>query len=61
MPTNQEVIDAIVKQGILPLYYNADETVSVEILRAIYKAGIKAVEHTNRGDAALKNFKNSSK
>jgi 2-dehydro-3-deoxyphosphogluconate aldolase/(4S)-4-hydroxy-2-oxoglutarate aldolase len=57
MPTNQEVIDAIVKQGILPLYYNADETVSVEILRAIYKAGIKAVEYTNRGDAALKNFK----
>ena len=39
------------------LYFNADETVSVEVLRAIYKAGVKAVEYTNRGEAALKNFK----
>ena len=53
----QQTIDTIKQQGILPLYYNADETVSVEILRAIYKAGIKAVEYTNRGDAALNNFK----
>ncbi len=46
----------IIEQGILPLYYNADESVSVEVLRAIYKAGIKAVEYTNRGEAALHNF-----
>lgn len=57
MATKQEITDVIVKQGILPLYYNADETVSIEVLRAIYKAGIKAVEYTNRGDAALANFK----
>jgi 2-dehydro-3-deoxyphosphogluconate aldolase/(4S)-4-hydroxy-2-oxoglutarate aldolase len=52
-----KTIDTIKQQGILPLYYNADETVSVEILRAIYRAGIKAVEYTNRGDAALSNFR----
>ncbi|MBL7742007.1 MAG: bifunctional 4-hydroxy-2-oxoglutarate aldolase/2-dehydro-3-deoxy-phosphogluconate aldolase [Chitinophagaceae bacterium] len=57
MATKQVITDVIVKQGILPLYFNADETVSVEVLRAIYRAGIKAVEYTNRGDAALKNFK----
>src|SRR5205809_91171 len=57
MAAKQAVTDAILKQGILPLYYNGDETISVEILRAIYKAGIKAVEYTNRGEAALKNFK----
>ena len=57
MPTKQEITDLIVKQGMLPLYFNADETVSVEVLKAIYKAGIKAVEYTNRGEAALKNFK----
>src|ERR1700704_1554866 len=57
MVTKQEITDLIVKQGMLPLYFNADETVSVEVLRAIYKAGIKAVEYTNRGEAALKNFK----
>lgn len=50
------ISDAIVSQGILPLYFNPGETVSIEILRAIYKAGIKAVEYTNRGEAALKNF-----
>lgn len=53
----QKASDAIVAQGILPLYFNADETVSIEVLRAIYRAGIKAVEYTNRGDAALANFK----
>ena len=57
MPAKQTITDLIVKQGILPLYFNADETVSVEVLKAIYRAGIKAVEYTNRGEAALNNFK----
>jgi 2-dehydro-3-deoxyphosphogluconate aldolase/(4S)-4-hydroxy-2-oxoglutarate aldolase len=56
MNKNQNAIDVIIKQGILPLYYNADETISVEILRALYRAGIKAVEYTNRGAEALPNF-----
>lgn len=56
MSNTQKVTEAIVAQGILPLYFNPDETVSIEVLRAIYKAGIKAVEYTNRGEAALKNF-----
>ncbi|MGB5029774.1 MAG: bifunctional 4-hydroxy-2-oxoglutarate aldolase/2-dehydro-3-deoxy-phosphogluconate aldolase, partial [Chitinophagaceae bacterium] len=28
-----------------------------DILRAVYRAGVKALEYTNRGDAALMNFK----
>jgi len=52
-----QVTGAIIEQGMLPLYFNSDETVSVEVLRAIYKAGVKAVEYTNRGEAALSNFK----
>lgn len=56
MSNIQQVTDAIVQQGILPLYFNADELVSIEVLRAIYRAGIKAVEYTNRGEAALRNF-----
>lgn len=56
MSNSQKVSEAIVKQGILPLYFNADENVTIEVLRAIYRAGIKAVEYTNRGEAALKNF-----
>jgi len=56
MSKKQEIIDVIVAQGMLPLYFNADETVSVDILKSIYKAGVKAVEYTNRGEAAFKNF-----
>jgi len=57
MSNTQKITDAIVQQGILPLYFNADETVSIEVLKAVFRAGIKAVEYTNRGDAALANFK----
>jgi 2-dehydro-3-deoxyphosphogluconate aldolase/(4S)-4-hydroxy-2-oxoglutarate aldolase len=57
MVSKEQATDAIIQQGILPLYFNSDETISVEVLRAIYKADIKAVEYTNRGDAALSNFK----
>ena len=57
MSKTQQIADAIVAQGILPLYFNPDETVSLDVLKAIYRAGIKAVEYTNRGDAALSNFK----
>ena len=57
MSNTQQVADLIVQQGILPLYFNPDETVSVEVLKALYSAGIKAVEYTNRGEAAWSNFK----
>jgi 2-dehydro-3-deoxyphosphogluconate aldolase/(4S)-4-hydroxy-2-oxoglutarate aldolase len=57
MPDKKLVSDKIVQQGILPLYFNADETVSIEVLKAIFRAGIRAVEYTNRGEAALNNFK----
>ena len=56
MSNISQVTESIVGQGMLPLYFNADETVSIEILRAIYRAGVKAVEYTNRGEAALRNF-----
>jgi 2-dehydro-3-deoxyphosphogluconate aldolase/(4S)-4-hydroxy-2-oxoglutarate aldolase len=56
MNTIQKVTEVITQQGMLPLYYNEDENVTIEVLRAIYRGGIKAVEYTSRGEAALKNF-----
>jgi 2-dehydro-3-deoxyphosphogluconate aldolase/(4S)-4-hydroxy-2-oxoglutarate aldolase len=56
MNNTQKITDAIITQGMLPLYFNASEAVSLDVLKAIYKAGVKAVEYTNRGDAALHNF-----
>jgi 2-dehydro-3-deoxyphosphogluconate aldolase / (4S)-4-hydroxy-2-oxoglutarate aldolase len=57
MSSSSQVSQAIINQGILPLYFHADEQTTLEVLRAIYRAGIKAVEYTNRGEAALHNFK----
>ena len=57
MSNISKVSNAIIAQGMLPLYFNADETTSVDILRTIYRAGVTAVEYTNRGEAALANFK----
>ena len=57
MNKTQQIADAIIKQGMLPLYFNSSEEVSLDVLKSIYRAGVKAVEYTNRGDAALANFK----
>src|SRR5450755_882216 len=57
MSSIKQTTETIIQQGMLPLYFNADETISIEVLRAVYRAGVKAVEYTNRGEAAFKNFK----
>ena len=56
MSKKAEVLKVITEQGILPLYFNKDAQTSVDLLRALYKAGIRTVEYTNRGEAALANF-----
>jgi 2-dehydro-3-deoxyphosphogluconate aldolase/(4S)-4-hydroxy-2-oxoglutarate aldolase len=56
MDKKETILKLIPAQGILPLYFNKDEQFSVDILRALYAAGVKTIEYTNRGEAALKNF-----
>ena len=51
------LLKLIPEQGVLPLYFYKDTEVSLQVLRALYNAGIRAVEYTNRGDDALRNFK----
>ena len=46
----------IIEQRILPLYYHESSEVSLTILKALYQAGVRAVEYTNRGANALQNF-----
>ncbi len=57
MSKKTELLKLIPEQGILPLYFFKDEETSVEILKALYSAGIRTIEYTNRGEAALNNFK----
>jgi 2-dehydro-3-deoxyphosphogluconate aldolase/(4S)-4-hydroxy-2-oxoglutarate aldolase len=56
MDKKAAILKLIPEQGMLPLYFNQSEEVSVNILHALYNAGIKTIEYTNRGEAALKNF-----
>ena len=46
----------ILEQGILPLFYHDDIEVCIELTKALYSAGIRAIEFTNRGEKALANF-----
>ncbi len=56
MSKKKDLLKLIPEQGILPLYFCKDAEVSLEVLRTLYDAGIRAVEYTNRGEAALQNF-----
>lgn len=57
MSKKETLLTLIPEQGMLPLYFHKDTTVSLEVLKALYQAGIRTVEYTNRGEAALQNFK----
>jgi 2-dehydro-3-deoxyphosphogluconate aldolase/(4S)-4-hydroxy-2-oxoglutarate aldolase len=56
MNSSKNIPKTIFDTGILPLYYCHSLTVSVDIARVLYNAGIRAIEYTNRGAAALENF-----
>jgi len=56
MNKQKKTVSQITRQGILPLYFHPDKDISAEILKTLYRAGIRAVEYTNRGEAALENF-----
>ena len=53
----EQILNIISQLGMLPLFYNKSEAVSLDVLKALYAAGIRTVEYTNRGEAALQNFK----
>lgn len=57
MKTKESTLKAITDQGTLPLFYYEDATVTLDTIRTLYKAGIRVLEYTNRGPAALENFK----
>ncbi|RVU00269.1 bifunctional 4-hydroxy-2-oxoglutarate aldolase/2-dehydro-3-deoxy-phosphogluconate aldolase [Mucilaginibacter limnophilus] len=56
MSKKEQVLDGIIAQGMLPLFFYEDEQVSLEVVRTLYKAGVRVIEYTNRGEAALDNF-----
>ena len=57
MDQKTEILELIKTQCVLPLFFYKDAEVSIEVLRALYQSGIRTVEYTNRGEAALNNFR----
>lgn len=55
--SKDNTLKSILQQGMLPLFYHEDAAISLEIIRALYRAGIRILEYTNRGEAALENFR----
>ncbi|MFS4428451.1 bifunctional 4-hydroxy-2-oxoglutarate aldolase/2-dehydro-3-deoxy-phosphogluconate aldolase [Chryseobacterium sp. S90] len=51
-----EILQKIKDQKIVPLFYNESFEVSKNIVKALYEAGIRVIEYTNRGHQALENF-----
>ena len=58
MAKNENIISKIKLQGMLPLFYHPDVEVTRSAVHALYDAGVRVIEYTNRGESALDNFKN---
>jgi 2-dehydro-3-deoxyphosphogluconate aldolase/(4S)-4-hydroxy-2-oxoglutarate aldolase len=61
MHKKEAALQELLKQKMLPLFYNDSAEVSIKILEALFNAGIRTVEYTNRGDKALSNFRQLKK
>ena len=57
MLKKEMIIEAIVRQGVLPLYFHPEEATCTGVMESLYASGVRVLEFTNRGRQALKNFK----
>lgn len=55
--TKIEVIQAMKSTGMVPVFYNSDSQVAINVLKACYEGGVRVFEFTNRGDFAQEVFK----
>jgi 2-dehydro-3-deoxyphosphogluconate aldolase/(4S)-4-hydroxy-2-oxoglutarate aldolase len=57
MKIKKAVLNSIVTQGMLPLFYYEDAEISIQVIRTLYRAGVRVMEFTNRAKPALDTFK----
>jgi 2-dehydro-3-deoxyphosphogluconate aldolase/(4S)-4-hydroxy-2-oxoglutarate aldolase len=57
MKIKKAVLNSILTQGMMPLFFYEDVEVSLQIIRTLYNAGIRVMEYTNRAKPAYDNFK----
>ena len=51
-----QVLEAIGKTGMVPVFYHADAEIAKQVVKACYEGGVRAFEFTNRGDFASEVF-----
>src|SRR5690606_6524844 len=56
MDNKLRVLNLVLNQGMLPLFFHPSENITINITRSLYEAGVKVIEYTNRGEEALSNF-----
>jgi len=57
MMTEEQMKAYVKKVKLLPLFYHDEIEVCKEMVKALYAAGIRCIEFTNRGPKAMENFK----
>ena len=50
------VLNAMMDQGVIPVFYHPDPAVCIEVIQACANGGAKCIEFTNRGDFAAEVF-----
>ena len=51
--TKTQVLDTIAKEGVVPVFYDADIDAVTEVAGVLVRGGITTLEFTNRGDRAI--------
>lgn len=57
MHSIDKVVQHMLSSKVIPLFYENDVEVVVEVVKALYAGGIRTIEFTHRGVHALENFK----
>src|SRR5687768_7854815 len=57
MDKRDSIIQVLKEQGVMPLFFHTSDSVSIKVVYALYTAGIRLIEYTNRGPEALGNFR----
>lgn len=50
------VLQAMMHQGVIPVFYNSDTATCLKVIQACADGGAKCIEFTNRGDFAAQTF-----
>ena len=57
MEKEEQIIQQVRSEGLLPLFYHDDSNTCLSVMDALYEAGVRCIEFTNRGTLALPNFR----